>query len=297
MRFFFKPILLTIFSFAFLSCNNTPKERVVSNDSISSMGTSDTLNEMDLTWAKYKFTSDEVEKYPDLIEQSLVDYLAIFPNYSTTDIDASLKRLIEKTENDMLFFDFVKEKISSYLYHPNSPMRNDLYFEQVLRVYQNSNFLSDVDKKRDLLILELVQKNQVGKLATNFSFIDREGKEQRMSNYKAAEKLIVFYDPTCSHCNEVMVEMKGSDILNKEVKAKNLIVLAIDPLGDWEDWKEYNSNIPTDWVNGIDKSQEILKKSKYNILAYPTIYLLDEDNKVILKDVYFSYVEKYLIDM
>ena len=292
MKFVIKPIFLIIFVVVF-SCKSGDKEKSALNG--STFSALDSLNGLDVIWIKYKFTKSEVEQYPDMIEQSLVDYLSAFPSNSFIDIDSSLNRLIERTENEPVFFYFLKEKISSYLYHPNSPMRNDLYFEQVLQAYQNSDLLNDNDKKRDQLILELVQKNQVGEEAADFYFINREGQKKSMSSFIADRKLIIFYDPKCSHCNETLNEMKQSDILNKEIFEKKMILLAIDPIGNLKNWEEYNSKIPSNWMNGIDTHKMILKESLYNIQAYPTIYLLDRDNKVILKDVYFTFVENYLL--
>lgn len=291
-RFFIFSLLI------FISCNNTAdKNEETKGDSIvlSSVDVNSS-NRLDQIWGNYQFVDKEVLNDSNQIDLDLYNYVNLFPQFSQAEIGASLENLITKTESSRSFFDFVKRKFPYYLNHPNSPLRNDIYFEQVLKIYQFSDSLQDSDKVRDKLLLDLIQKNQVGTPAADFVFTDTKGASKQLYSYKASYKLLVFYDPNCTHCNEVLNQIKQNKALNKLVEQAVIKVIIVDPIGNFEDWKAYQTDVPDNWVNGYDKYKTILTKSLYNIVAYPTIYLLDKENKVLLKDVYFSDIESFLLN-
>lgn len=287
------PYLFFLLFFLF-SCNynlgnddSQAKKVIVSANSVE-------VEQLSLPWKKYNFVKTEVQQFPEHVEQSLVDYIALFPSYEKAHIEESLKELIQKSEVDEDFFSFLKDKFSFYLYHPNSPMRNDIYYGMVLKAYQDTKLISEGDKQRDQMLLLLINKNNVGDLASDFSFEDNSGKLKSMTSYVADLKLLLFYDPNCQHCKEMIAVLKESSVLNSLIDRKELIVLAIDPLGNLANWKGYKGYIPDNWVNGFNKSETIIRLQLYNIQAYPTMYLLDRDNKVILKDVDLYYLENFL---
>ena len=50
--------------------------------------------------------------------------------------------------------------------------------------------------------------------------------------------------------------------------------------------------LPT-WEIGMDESQTIYNKELYDILGFPSMYLLDQDKTVILKDTSLTVLEEY----
>lgn len=52
-----------------------------------------------------------------------------------------------------------------------------------------------------------------------------------------------------------------------------------------------------EWINGYDKKTVIKEKNLYDLKAIPTLYLLDKDKKVLLKDVMVGQIEEYFKKM
>ena len=51
---------------------------------------------------------------------------------------------------------------------------------------------------------------------------------------------------------------------------------------------------PKEWINGYDKKLVIKEKNLYDLKAIPTLYLLDKDKKVLLKDATVAQIDQYL---
>jgi hypothetical protein len=49
-------------------------------------------------------------------------------------------------------------------------------------------------------------------------------------------------------------------------------------------WREYLPEYPKEWYNGYDPAYIIRQDILYNIRGIPSLYVLDKDKKVIMKD-------------
>ncbi len=50
-------------------------------------------------------------------------------------------------------------------------------------------------------------------------------------------------------------------------------------------WKKHLPEMPKNWIHGRDENEYPYKNNIYDLHAIPTIYLLDRNKRVILKDV------------
>ena len=85
----------------------------------------------------------------------------------------------------------------------------------------------------------------------------------------------------------------GSTIYKEEGKYYNRL-LAVYPDEDKEEWERHLPDFPKEWINGYDKKLVIKEKNLYDLKAIPTLYLLDKDKKVLLKDATVAQIDQYL---
>lgn len=76
-------------------------------------------------------------------------------------------------------------------------------------------------------------------------------------------------------------------LLKQEVDTGNLTVLAIYTEGNEKVWKDTLGELPEGWIVGTDR-EEIKQCCLYDLKAMPSLYLLDGDKKVILKDASYK---------
>lgn len=230
----------------------------------------------------------------DDTEQLFSDFIGALEYVNSEESSTALKRMMSRMEEDSTAYSrfcFLSEK---YLYDANSPMRNEEYFIPILEQMIDSKRLTEYEKIRPADQLEQAHKNRPGITATDFGYVTPSGKTGKLSQLRSDYLLLFFYDPDCTSCQEferVLSEMPFFlDIQKKGI----LRVLAVYPDGDENEWLLKSSKMPQGWIIGWNKQGDIRNKTLYDIRATPTLYLLDKQKKVILKDAPLERIIQYL---
>ncbi|WP_343320926.1 DUF5106 domain-containing protein [Sphingobacterium multivorum] len=247
-------------------------------------------------WDKFDMLDTAQVKNPEKGEQQLADFIQLLlqsPDSATR--DKAIDLMLDKAKTNRTSFDYFIKQYEHYLYDGNSPMRNDIVYESVLRYLIKTDLLSDLEKEAYRPTYKLVLRNKVGQTAEDFSYELANGKKQKLSDTKAKYTFLIFYDPECSHCKETIHQLRDTPQLVQLFSQLQVQVLAIDPWGDRTKWKNYQSQLSDQWINGFDSESKILSFNLYDLKASPTIYLLDENKKVLLKDTYLQQVIAYFV--
>ena len=142
--------------------------------------------------------------------------------------------------------------IEHYFEDQLSPVRNDRVYLIFLEEMKNSPCFDETEKERIAFKIKTTNKNLPGDIAINFKFKDESGKEHQLSDYKDQKVILYFYDPDCENCHEVSAWLKQQTI-PADIKVLKMIA--------------------DNHISYI-----------YSLKNMPTIFLLDKENKVILKD-------------
>ena len=183
------------------------------------------------------------------------------------------------------------------LYNPNSRFYDEalyaVYLEERLAVADKADPL----RSAWVFKLDLIRRNAVGSAASDFVYYLPDGR--RCSLYTTPIRgrwlLLVFYDPECHSCHDILVGMFADPVLNRALETDRVTVLAVYTEGKPEVWKKYLEGMPAKWQIGEDR-RSIKDKALYDLKAMPTLYLLDADRKVLLKDAPFDEIRNWLDD-
>lgn len=244
-------------------------------------------------WDSYSL-ADTAFIHSDDTEQLYADFIGALEYVDLEESSAALKRMMSRMEEDSTAYAHFCMLGEKYLYYPNSPMRNEEYYILVLEQMLASTRLAEPDKIRPADRLEQALKNRPGMKAVDFSYITPKGKAGRLSGVKADYTLLFFYDPDCTNCREyeqILSEMPAF----LEMQQKGIVrVLAIYPDEDENEWLLKSSKMPQGWIVGWNKQGDIRSKTLYEIRATPTLFLLDKQKKVILKDATLDQIIRHL---
>ncbi|HOO42074.1 MAG TPA: DUF5106 domain-containing protein [Bacteroidales bacterium] len=180
-----------------------------------------------------------------------------------------------------------------FFYHPNSPYRNDDILIPALEVVVAAPLLDSMEIQRPLYMLDIVRKNRPGDIAGDFSFIravrnfpftDDPSNIENLHDLKSDFILIMFINLGCPSCNQVKEEILHSEPVKKMVEEKRLTILTVYPDKDMEGWQKHLPELPAEWIHSYNPEGEIRNGSIYDLKAIPTLYLLDKNKRVLVKD-------------
>ncbi len=180
-----------------------------------------------------------------------------------------------------------------FFYHPNSPYRNDDILIPALEVVVSTPLLDSTEKQRPLFMLDMVLKNRPGDQAGNFSFVravrnfpytDDPSSVEYLYDLEAEYILVMFINLGCPSCHQVKEEIIRSELINQMVETRKLVILTVYPDKDLEGWQENLTELPAEWIHSYNPDGEIRNGSIYDLKAIPTLYLLDKNKRVMVKD-------------
>lgn len=243
-------------------------------------------------WDNYDFTDTVAISRPEYAEQTLVDYLFILArNEDERVVGNSLRRLANDMRKDSTVYAWFDEKLEHYLYDPNSRMRNDEYYLAVLQGILESDNYQEVEKIRPAFRMKMLKKNRQGSMAENFTYSLEGGKKGSLYGIKSLYTLLLLYDPECENCHHAIDMLVQSSVIRRlttETEGMNrtpVKILTVCVERDIDSWERHLSMLPEYWLNGFDGQQQIRDKELYDLRSFPSLYLLDNDKRVLLKDV------------
>lgn len=230
--------------------------------------------------------ADTVRSYNRaFMEQNFSNFISVFPYADEEARQAAVGVLLEKAEADSAAYALLRDIAEKYLYEPHSPMHSEDYYILFLERFVNSTVLGEYGTLRLRRQLEAARKNRPGMVAADFAYTTREGNAATLhKTVGEGDLLLMFYDPDCEHCKETMEELRANEMLSSAVASGRLKVLAVYSGDSHQLWKQTAASLPADWTIGYEAGV-LQENGSYVLRAMPTLYLLDRNKKVVLKDV------------
>lgn len=238
-------------------------------------------SELDQQMANYLYVLDNVPV--DLARKAVAAF--------STEVEAK-----ETSDSSSTVFEVFRALCEKYMYDPNSPLRNEDIFQPFAQMLSTSRFLTEAERERFSYISRKCNLNRVGTKAADFRFCDSRGKEYTLYGIKADYILLFFSNPGCNSCMEIINGLKASPTVADMIRKSRLAVLNIYIDEDIQSWRDYMPVYPQEWNNGFDPDFVLRNNEIYNVRAIPSLYLLDSQKTVMMKDAVpdklFNLIEK-----
>ena len=219
------------------------------------------------------------------MEQNFSNFISVFPHADEQAQRTAVGTLLDKAEADSAAYVLLRDIAEKYLYEQNSPMLSEDYYILFLERLVDSSLLGEYGTHRLRRQLEAARKNRPGMVAADFAYMTRDGSGATLHKTSTeGNLLLIFYDPDCEHCKEVMDDLQANKTLADAIASGGIKVLAIYSGEDRSLWERTAASLPADWTVGYE-SGELQEYGLYVLRTMPTLYLLDRNKKVLLKDV------------
>lgn len=245
-------------------------------------------------WDNFDFRDTTYCHKPEITEQAFVDFIALFPYADYSKVTEGVKKLLDSAAVEVVMYNYFIQQAEHYLFDPNSRMYNEEFYIPFLEQVVASPRVMDEYKIRPQQLLQLAYRNRPGAKAEDIVYTTASGKTGRLYAITAPYVLMMFYNPDCHECKQTTEQLKNAPVISSAVASGKVKVLAVYPDEKLEIWRNHLNDIPAAWINGYDKEQVLRNTQTYDLKAIPTLYLLDKDKKVILKDAPFEVIQDYL---
>jgi thiol-disulfide isomerase/thioredoxin len=140
-------------------------------------------------------------------------------------------------------------------------------------------------------LFEQYRKMAVGQIAPDIKFFNSNSDKTKLSEINTKYRLVVFAASWCEKCKEEIPKLKS---FYEGWKTKYNLEIILNSL---DTYKEQNENFVKDfaWFSSCDyKSWEGNSAREYFVFGTPTIYLLNKNNKILLKPRSPEQIEAWL---
>lgn len=146
--------------------------------------------------------------------------------------------------------------------------------------------------------------NIVGTPAADIVLPDSLGVMRSMYADSSLYTLVCFWDPTCGHCKEVLPKLDSMYRAKWEAMGVRIFAVAKETDGSKKDWLGFvNEKDLQNWTHVYYSKEEEKKKIQagipgysqlYDVLTFPTLYLLDKDKRIIAKKLSWEQTDEVL---
>ena len=237
------------------------------------------------------------------IEQKFANWISVLDRVSLKVSAKSIGKLYdrawacEKKDTSSNVFETFAMLADKYMYDPNSPLRNEEYYFNYVSRLASCEAFDDATRSRYAFEAHRAGLNRLGQKAADFRFSDKYGRTHTLSGIKAPYTLLFFSNPGCEACLNIINMLKGEPKVAAMIAAGKLAVLNIYIDEDLQGWRDYMPIYPEEWYNGFDPDLVIRTNDLYSVRAIPSLYLLDNEKRVILKDAPENKMMSYLVNL
>lgn len=221
------------------------------------------------------------------LEEAFGLYATLLWNVPLERAKASTARFYDQlaSAKNSLVAETLVELTSRYFYDPNSPVRCEDFYQPFVEKLAEGELAPEEMRMQYGFQARMCAMNAMGTQAADFSFTDTRGRRQRMYDIDAEYLLLIFGNPDCTACKDLVVDMESSPEVAALTSSGRLKVVDIFIDREVDQWKAKVASYPKQWINGYDHTFSIRDDILYNVRAIPSMYLLDKNKRVIFKDV------------
>lgn len=250
------------------------------------------VNFWDARMAYTTFFEDKIDKY--------------FNQLVSPEPDSVIKEI-----DYMMGFASVNEEMTRFLlikfvnrYLNQKYMWEDAVFVHLFEKYFSNKEYSWLNEKGKKTITDRaysLMANIMGSLASDVELPDTAGKMTSLYGLNADYTVVVFWDPTCGHCKEVLPKIDSFYHAKWKAGGIKVFTVAKETDGSKKDWLDFiKNNHLQEWTNVYySKAEDKLRidnnvpgySQLYDIQSFPTIYLLDKEKHIIAKKLTYEQID------
>ena len=254
-------------------------------------------------WDGVSFDDDRLIRTP-FFESKLSRYYRDLVPPSPDSIIREVDRMIlyARPSNEMYKFMMV-HFVQKYI-NPEY-MGQDAVFVHLFEKYINTgqtDFFTEQYKDFMTRRAYSIMANLIGRPAADLDMVDSLENPRSLFSIKSDLTVVCFWDPTCSHCKEVVPKLDS--IYKNKWKERGVVIYGVMTDGGKDNWikfiKDHKMN---DWIHVYElptTAKKISEEAKpsyrqlYDVYQTPMLYLLDKEKRIIAKKLSLEQLDEVI---
>ncbi len=254
-------------------------------------------------WDGIQFNDERLVRTPFFepkLEKYFRDLVSMQADSIKKEVDAML--LQARTSPEMfkyLLVHFVQKYINPEY------MGQDAVFVHLFEKYINTgqaDFFTPQYKEFASRRAYSLMANLIGKPASNLFMVDSTGKETNLYDINGEYVIVCFWDPSCSHCKEVVP--KVDSFYKASWKQKGVKLYGVKVEGSRDEWIKFiKEHKLDDWFHVYQLPSQQEKemaagkpgfRQLYDVYQTPMLYLLDKEKRILAKKLTYQQIDEVL---
>lgn len=191
---------------------------------------------------------------------------------------------LERRFPENTIFPAAVEFAEEVFYGVNSDFRNEELYLPFAATLAKFEGIDSISRERYAQEAINCSKNRIGAVAADFHYTTKDGRRSTLHKTAGEYILLFFSNPGCTACKEIIGTLDQSLAVQKLFSEGRLTVINIYIDEDLAQWYKYMPIYPENWINCHNEDLKIRGENLYDVRAIPSLYLLDREKRVILKD-------------
>lgn len=263
----------------------------------------------------YDYTDVRLLRTP-LYDQKIRDYLEkmVVPDFDS--IKLEVDRFLDKTKTNNEIFRYLLSTLYNYYgqkeyeivgmdgvwvyiaekyYIPYATWASKGFIENVKKDVSKLKPTLIGQKAPNVTLVELPSDHfMVARTDTALKINPFLGNSLNIDQIKAKLLVLVFWEADCGHCQKAMPIIYET---YQKLKDKGIVVLAVHAISSVpgkRKWIDYiNEHEMYDWINAWSPYSNDYREL-YNLQSFPSIFLLDEDKRIVSKHIGAEHLEQVI---
>jgi len=234
-------------------------------------------------WDMFDFTDDRLVQTP-IYDTKIDEYFNKLVLPTVDSMERESDTILAKTRGHKEIFKYTLWWLTRNAENSKIMGMDELFVYLVEKYFMKGDayWLSQEDLQKYIDRVQKIAPNVLGNVGPEIEMQDFSGKKIKLSSVKAKYTMLVFWEPSCGHCQKELPQLDSA--YNAALKAKGVKVYAIRTEDDPQKWQDFiKEHHLEDWINVYDPEHLSDYRSKYDVYSTPVIYLLDENKKIIGK--------------
>ena len=260
-----------------------------------------------LQMKKYYYYKNHYWDFVDFRDETIIRTAFFIPKFEKYISDVVIQNPDSLAEESIKIIEKARGNIQAFAYMVNymltynekvKLMGMDKIFVEIGKKYYATGEATWSDSSYTAKVVEKVfrtEPNLIGQKAPAINNIyTTNDKQLNMYDIDANYLIIIFWEPSCGHCKTELPNLYSAynDLVKKGIDIEVLAMLGDKDTTKWKNFiKEKDI---TQWINVWDKNWSTNFKIFYDIYSTPTIYILDEQKKIIAKRITSEQIKDFI---